>query len=266
MGSKANKRRNPTQDWTLFNLISDGEAVRSSFTDELICLSECDKATAKELLRDSSVHHLCYVHLNHSRILQEREMRLHRTCNSERCVFIRRSCVFDNYYRGTSRLWRINSINVNNLEDMEELSQFDDNIRSHSNGYLSASEVRGQYSCRSCLYIITEGNFGKLPNVSVAELSSLIDRWLVRFIKFSVASSAEAAKSPITNTSCSEELSAVSIQLRVSCKSIRVESGENVRLLPFADVMRARARLSNIHGSKWARPIFHLWTVVPSPK
>ena len=144
---------------------------------------------------------------------------------------------------------------MNSLEDMKELSQFDDNIRGHSNGYLSASDVRGQYSRRSCLYIVTEGNFGKLPNVSLAELSSPIDRWLVRFIKFSVASRAEAANSQITNTSCSEELSAVSIQLRVRCKSIRVESGENVRLPPFADVVRARARFSNIHGSKWARPI-----------
>ena len=104
VGSRANRRRNPTRDWTLFNLISDGEAVRSTFTDELIRLSDCDNETAKELLRDPSVHHLCYVHLNHSRISQERAMRLHRTSNSERSVFIRRGCVFDNDYRGTSRL------------------------------------------------------------------------------------------------------------------------------------------------------------------
>lgn len=100
---------------------------------------------------------------------------------------------------------------------MEEWSQFDDSIWTNFNGHLSASDVRVQYSFRSCLYIINEGRFGKLPNVSVGALSSPMDRWLLLFIKCSVASSTESKTSPITNTSSSEDLFAVARQLRVSC-------------------------------------------------
>lgn len=69
------------------------------------------------------------------------------------------------------------------LQDMEQLSQFDEDVRPHSSGQLSALDVTGKYSCRSCLYIITEGKCGKVPNVLRAEIPSAVDRWLVRFIK-----------------------------------------------------------------------------------
>ena len=68
-----------------------------------------------------------------------------------------------------------------------------------------------------------------------------------------MASELGEKKSAFCNTACTEDLSTVAKQLRLSCKTIKVHSDSTVKLLPFADIIRVRDRLCSSHGSTFVQ-------------
>ena len=168
VGNRANQMRKPTPDWTLFTVSSDMRVARTTFMDEMCRLSDCDVTAVEELLSDPFVHHLFYFHLNHSRIAQERAIYAENAVHGQNCIFAGHECSSITNSKINYRLWKVDTIDVQTLEDMEDLSQFYEDVMNHSNNHLYVSDVKGRYSYRSCLYIIFQGRCARKPNVHVA--------------------------------------------------------------------------------------------------
>ena len=245
-GSRSERRRNPTRDWSLFNISIQDGPVQTLFTAELTRLSGCEIRTAEPLISDPSTHFLCYYHLNHSRIA--REVVLDNYCiGRQKCVFELRGCSLKGSAARSARLWSMKDVSVESLNDFEYYTDLDERIRSHSYGELSSYEVMNQFCCRSCLYIITEGRSETRPAVSLTSISSSVDRFLVRCIFFSLESEDAAEKSSIVLNTASKDVAVIARQLRVNCIRPGKEASSYVQMLPFTEVCRARERLCSIH-------------------
>ena len=108
---------------------------------------------------------------------------------------------------------------------------------------------------QGCLYIIIEGRNGGQPAVSISVLGSTVDRFLVRCILYSLEPNPLAANSIIVTTTASKDISSVAKYLRGNCILPSAESKICMRMLPFAEVLRARKRLSIIQqGSRKTYP------------
>ena len=59
------------------------------------------------------------------------------------------------------------SFNFHSLDNIEAFASFDEGVRTHSNGELTAIKVMRKYCCASCLYVITEGRKGIVPPTSI---------------------------------------------------------------------------------------------------
>ena len=96
------------------------------------------------------------------------------------------------------------------------------------------------------LYIITEGRNGGQPAVSISILGSTVDRFLVRRILYSLEPNPLATNGSIVTSTASKDISAVAKDLRGNCILPSAESKLCMRMLPFAEVLRAREKLSII--------------------
>ena len=192
-GSRAERPRNPTRDWRLFNISVQDGPVQTLFTADLTRVSGCEIVTAETLISDPCIHFLCYYHLNHSRIAREVPLEKYYI-GRQKCVFELRGCSLKGSAARSARLWSMKDVSVEILNDFEYYTNLDERIRSHSYGELSCYEVMNQFYCRSCLYIMTEGRSETRPAVSLTSISSSVDRFLVRCIFYSLESEDEAEK------------------------------------------------------------------------
>ena len=146
----------------------------------------------------------------------------------------------------TARLWLVKEIEIDDLNDFEAYSEFEERIRGHSDGEVGCQDVMNQTCCRGCLYIITECKSRGQPAVSISILGSTVDRFLVRSILYSLEPNPLASHSSIVTSTASKDISAVAKDLRGNYIPPSAESKLCMRMLPFAEVLRARKRLSII--------------------
>ena len=153
VGSRATKLRNPTRDWTLFNISVSKAHVQDKFCKEIIRLSRAHVKSVERLLSDPFQYFLCYYHLNHSRMAQKVAKDRNDFKNAvRRCRFTLRGCCLKGSSVRTARLWVVKEIEVDDLNHFEAYSEFEERIRAHSDGEVGCQDVMNQ-TCFRGFYI-----------------------------------------------------------------------------------------------------------------
>lgn len=85
--------RNPSRNWTLFNILSqDVQSLTRDFILEFCLLSGCIREVVADMLKNLSKLFLCYVHVNHSRVSQKRAFKASIDSNGQ----VNAVCLFRN--------------------------------------------------------------------------------------------------------------------------------------------------------------------------
>ncbi|CAN8065597.1 unnamed protein product [Agarophyton chilense] len=252
--------RLPTCDWTLYNVRSDSEDVRNIFIAVMCRLAEVKESTVRTIWKNPSQYVLCYKHLNHSKHARNYAKNAAEVKGDD----VRGKCFFKDcgcsevLTSRRSRLWRVPVIQPHSLEAVNSFAQLDENIQTYSGGKLRAVDVMGKYSCSSCLYVVTEGIIGAVPELSLQNISSIADRIVLRFILYSLQSTVSEKSLPSFNVSSHDDGCDV-IELAKMLRSSFLTpetNGDDLRLLPFAEISRSRSILCNLGKMKpWAPSI-----------
>ncbi|PXF44647.1 hypothetical protein BWQ96_05589 [Gracilariopsis chorda] len=251
-----NSVRSPTKDWTIYNVLLMPQEAIELFVSDYHNRSSCEPEIVREMLKDPSTVHLCYIHLNHSRYAQK----MASSSLSTGLHGIASICVFHDHgcsrreKSSNSRFWRVPHIDVCSANTLEEFSQLEETVSSHSDGSLHAREVMGKLCCRSCLYLVMEGKNLDRPAISISTLTSVVDRCLVRCILFALDPPKESAAQIPFKCELPNTISAIAQELRDSCICPQFGSGDGLRMLPFQKAVRVRAILcdSNVNGDIFA--------------
>ena len=241
--------RNPTVGWTILNIVHESyQSLQGAFSEELQRLSGCSHVIAAELLADSSNCYLCYVHLNHCRTSQRVARRTageQSTVAASRFIFTGKDCKATTS-NSKSRLRRIPTYRINDLKNLEEFSQIEEIVHSHSNGKLHAVDDMGEYCCRSCWYIVLEGKKCAGPKIGISTLKLTVDRQFIRCVLFALATEDEAQKSVLFSGESTKEVAEIAANLRNGCNTAASSGFESVRLLRFGEVRKLRFKLGEL--------------------
>lgn len=141
------------------------------------------------------------------------------------------------------RSWRLSMIDVCSPATLRVFSDLEDGVSYHCDGTLHALDVMRRHVRRSCLYNVTGGRQGNRPPVSLQSVSSKLDLFMVRCVKFALASPPIAKKCPIAAGKLPQTMSHMARKLRNSCLTSSGDVFNNMCMLHFMEVIRCRALL-----------------------
>lgn len=190
-----NSIRSPTKTWTMYHvLLMPKEAIDLFFSDYHNRFGS-EPQIVHAVMKDPSALFLCYIYLNHSLFAQKKAS----SSVLNDLYGIASNYLFDGHgcsrhdNSSNTRFWRVLHIDVCSGNTLEEFSQLEKTVSSHSDGSLHSREFMGKLCCRSCLYLVMVGKMVDCPAISVSNLTFVVDRFLVRFILLAADSSTNAS-------------------------------------------------------------------------
>ena len=188
------------------------------------------------------------MHLNHSRISQRvagRTAAEQSTVAVSVCIFTGKSCKAT-IINSKSPFWSIPTYRINDLKNLEEFSQIEEIVHSHSNGKLHSMDAIGEHFCRSCRYIVLEGKKCPGAEIGISTLKLNVDRLVIRCVLFALATEDDAQKSVLFSAESTKEVSEIAANLRNRCITEDSSGFRIVRLLRFGEVPKLMLNLGEL--------------------